>query len=461
MEKQWLFERCNEIQENPDGYLDLWSREHYKSTIITFAKSIQDILITEGECTIGIFSHTRPIAKKFLSQIKMELESNKDLITLFPDILYSNPSRDAPRWSLDSGLVVKRKGNSKEATVEAWGLVDGQPTGSHFNRLIYDDVVTLGSVTTTDMIAKTTEALAISYNLGDVNGHVRRFIGTRYHFNDTYRVVMARQTAKPRLYPATDDGTFDGNPVLWEKETLRVKIRDMGSFVAACQLMQNPRADSTQGFKREWLKWYDDSHDGRNLNVYILCDPANSKKKKSDYTAMFVVGLGADKNYIILDMYRDKLSLTERTSLLFHLHKKWNPKSVGYERYGKDADISHIETVQERENYRFDVIELGGHVSKLDRIRRLLPAFENNRIYLPRRMHKVLHDGKTIDIVETFLVEEYDAFPVPVHDDCLDCLSRILDDDLNAAWPKLRTTHRADSYNDSYGIRKDYSWMSM
>src|SRR5688572_16437972 len=72
----WAFARCREVQAAPNGFLDLWAREHYKSTIITFALTIQEIL-RNPETTIGIFSHTRPIAKAFLRQIMREFETNE------------------------------------------------------------------------------------------------------------------------------------------------------------------------------------------------------------------------------------------------------------------------------------------------------------------------------------------------------------------------------------------------
>lgn len=434
IEHEWLFNRCVEVNEQPNGYLDLWAREHYKSTVITYGKTIQDVL-ANPEITVGIFSHTRPIAKSFLRQIKREFEANETLKRWFPDVLWSNPSKEAPKWSEDDGIIVKRKTNPKEATVEAWGLVDGQPTGRHFGLMVYDDVVTRESVTTPEMIAKTTEALELSYNLGSEGGR-RRMIGTRYHFNDTYKTVMQRGSFVKREYAATDDGTVTGNPVLLSPERLAEKRRDMGPYTFACQLLQNPIADATQGFKREWVRIYK-NRDGAGMNKYILVDPAGAKKKGSDYTAIGVIGLAADRNYYLLDAVYDRLNLTERTNHLIRLHKKWRPLAVGYEKYGKDSDIEHIQHVQELSNYRFDITPLGGQLKKEDRIKRMIPMFEQNRFFLPENLFHRDYEGKLIDIVEKFLSEEYDPFPVGLHDDFFDMLSRICDEDVNVIWPMI------------------------
>ena len=156
-DRGWIYDRCREVELSPNGHVDLWARFHYKSTILTFAKTIQDIL-NHPDWTFGIFSHTRPIAKGFLRQIKREFECNDSLKWLFPDILYARPDQESLKWSEDDGVIVKRKSNPKESTVEAWGLVDGQPTSRHFDVMIYDDVVTLESVSTPEMINKTTKA---------------------------------------------------------------------------------------------------------------------------------------------------------------------------------------------------------------------------------------------------------------------------------------------------------------
>lgn len=447
-ENKFVFERCREVQALPNNHLDLWAREHFKSTIITYALTIQNIL-NDPEVTVGIFSHTRPIAKGFLRQVKREFEGNELLKELFPDILWENPRKEAPKWSEDDGLIVRRQGNPKEATIEAWGLVDGQPTSKHYKLMVYDDVVTRESVTTPEMIGKVTEAWELSRNLAS-DGGTSRYIGTRYHFNDTYRIMMQRGI-EPRIYPATEDGTVEGVPVMMSRDLLDQKRREMGPYTFGTQMLQNPKADETQGFKEDWLRFYHTINPWE-MNRFILVDPASEKKKQSDYTAAFVLGAGPDRNLYIIDVVRDRLNLTQRTELIFKLHRKWKPMAVGYEKYGMMADVENIRNEMERQNYRFSVTELGGPMPKTDRIRRLIPHYEQGRIYWPDKIWKTNYEGTLQDLTQIFIEEEFKPFPVPLHDDLLDAMARIYDlMPMGIPWPEeqLEDGWEDSPYNDA------------
>lgn len=454
----WLYARCREVEASPDGYLDLWAREHYKSTIITYAGVIQEIL-RNPEITIGIFSHTSPIAKSFLRQIKRELEANTALQQVFPDILYENPWKDAPNWSLDSGITVKRKSNSKESTVEAHGLVDGQPVSKHFALRVYDDVVVPSSVSTPEQVQKTTEAWELSDNLGTVGGRVWH-IGTRYSFADTYEEILKRGSCKARIYPATDDGLITGKPVLFPIEVWNQKVRDQGEATIACQMLQNPLAGSRRMFDIENLRVYEVRPE--TLMVYILCDPARSKKSDSDNTAFAVIGMDYSGNKYLLDGYRHKMDLMERWQALRHLWIKWSQASgvqgvkVGYEKFGAQADLDYIEERKGLENLSFEIEELAwpreGLGSKIDRVQRLGPDFRNGRFYIPyktdeKNLTKLQREAKdngwehriawrivrkgnegAYDLAEDFKMELH-YFPLAGKKDLVDAISRIYDMD--------------------------------
>lgn len=467
MEHPWLLERCKEVQANPDGYLDLWAREHYKSTIITFGLSIQDVLSSHGENphpkwkgiqpTFGIFSHTRGIAIGFLNQIKREFESNDFLRDAFPDIIWENPARDSSRWS-ESGLILKRRGNPKESTFEAYGLVEGQPTSKHFDVMIYDDVVTLESVRSPEMIRKTIEAWEMSINLGGGDCR-RRHIGTRYHFNDAYRDIMNRKAAIPRIYTATKDGTMEGEPSYKSREWIQERRILLGPFTFATQMLQNPLADSKESFKKEWLQFHSGDA-GSGCNRYLIVDPASEKKKTSDYTSAFVIGLGSDRRYRVLDMVRDRLSLVERGDMVFMLHRKWNPRGVGYEQYGMQADIEYFKERMKQENYYFEITKLGGQIPKNDRIKRLVPSLEEGRWLFPETLYRTDYQGKSWDLVDVYINEEFLTFPVSVHDDMLDCQSRIVDPELNAIWPRAKYNDEHNRYSGKGRVRKTSAWGS-
>lgn len=313
VDNDWWFERCREVQFAPDGYLDLWAREHGKSTIITVALTIQDIL-RDSEITVGLFSHTRPIAKSFLRVIKQEFEINELLKGCFPDVLYEDPQNQSPKWSEDTGIVVKRKGNPPEATLEAHGLVDGMPTGRHFQLRLYDDVVTLESVSTPEQMRKVIDALDMSNNLGKKGG-VRRMIGTRYKLGDAYEEYIKRGVIKARVYPATNNGRVDGKPVLFTEEEWEGKLQDMSPAIIASQMLQNPLAEDSVIFQPDWFRlWPADKELPTFDLVFLSLDGAFSIKTSADDSCLLALGVfkateGSPKHSVmLLDCFMEKIS---------------------------------------------------------------------------------------------------------------------------------------------------------
>lgn len=435
--RQFVLDRCREYEQNPYGYLDLWARFHYKSTIITFAYTLQE-LARNPELTVCIFSHTKTIARSFLRQIKTELETNKKLCGLFPEAFFDDPERESRLWSKDEGIIVKRKGNPKEASIEAWGVVDGQPTSKHFDRLKYDDLVTLESVNTPEQIEKCDYGYRMSLNLGNERT-LKSMAGTFYAANDPYTRLIGDGLVVPRIHRAMKVIGDFSTGVMMTAQRLQDIYRDLGRDVFSTQMMLDPSVQSGQMFTTDWLSFYNET-DWRQMNRYIFVDPAGSKGKKSDYTVIWVIGFCRDGCIYVLDGVRDRLSLAERTRRLFDFVQQYAPQNVFYERYGLQADVEHIKLEQERLAYRFRITEVGGSEPKKNRIQKLQSPFEERRLILPKTLYKTLSDGKRADLIRQFINEEFKQYPATAHDDMLDCMARCIDERCHFPKRKVPTT---------------------
>lgn len=423
-DNDWVFSRSREVQANPNGFLDLWAREHFKSTIITFGLTIQDIL-NDPELTFGFFSHTRPISKQFLRQIKWEFERNENLKAWFPDVLWQNPHKEAPKWSEDDGIIVRRTGNPKEATIEAWGLVDGQPTSKHFKRMVYDDVVTRESVTTAEMIKKVTEAWELSRNLASEGGQ-SRYAGTRYHFNDTYAEMLKRGIT-PRIYPATVDGTADGVPVLMSRERLAEKRLEMQDTFAA-QMLLSPRLDKDAYFKREWFKWYRLGKHPQNCRTYGGSDYAVTSAG-GDWTVHGVCAVSPDDDIYIIDWWRKQTDSDVWVDAFIDLGAKHKPLLWGEEagQINKSLGPFIDKRMRERRTY-FRRQQFPSVADKATRCRAFQARAAMGKVYLPE-------DAPWIDD----LMMEILRFPLSDHDDQIDVLGlfgRILDQMVGGRTPR-------------------------
>jgi hypothetical protein len=454
----WIYARCREVERDPSGYIDLWAREHCKSSIITFGGVIQRIL-QDPEITVGIFSHFNTISADFLRQIKVELETNQTLKAVFPDILWQNPAKEAQRWSVDGGITVKRKGNPKESTIEASGLIDGQPVSKHYRLRVYDDVVTDKSVYTPEQIAKTTDSYSLSQSLG-VEGGDEWMIGTRYSYADTYEWILKRGALKARVYTATHDGTRDGEPVLFSKEEWKKRLLKHTDSDIACQYMQNPLSGEQRMFDIAMIQTYEARPS--TLAVYVMCDPARSKKKDSDNTAIIVIGVDYANNKYLLDGIVSKLDLMERWEGFAQMYTRWKNApgvqiiKMGYESFGAQADLDYFREQMKLPNRpRFEIEELAwprdGEGSKVDRVQRLTPDLKAGKIFFPhdtnpKKLTKLQQTmmasgyeyrvsspirrrdehGQAYDVAET-LKMEFHYFPFGGKKDAIDAFSRIYD----------------------------------
>ncbi len=457
----WIYDRCREVESDRDKRLDLWARFHYKSSIITFLGTIQEVLCNPN-ITIGLLSFSARQAKPFLRQVMQELEVNEKLYSLYPDILWEKPRQQAPKWAENEGICVRRSANPKEQTVEAHGLVDGQPTGRHFDLIIYDDVVVQESVSTPEQISKTTTQWELSLNLGSTHNPRYQYAGTRYSYGDTYGTILQRAAVKPRIHTATHNGQMDGVPVFLTEERWEEIKKTTSTYTVACQQLLNPIAGSDVAFHDEW--WMEWEIRPYTMNAYLMVDPASSKKKESNRTAMAVVGVDANYNKYLLDGVCHRMSLSERWDLLKRLRTKWKRApgirevKIGYERYGAQSDIEHFKEMMRIDGSSFPIYELnwvggGGSQSKKDRIQRLEPDLKDGSFFWPyptdkNRLTSLQMDakerkqdfllsskimrkdesGKLYDLVKWVKDNEYNLFPT-THPDFLDALSRIYDMD--------------------------------
>lgn len=354
-------------------------------------------------------------------------------------------NQSVEEWALDNG-----------SEYMAGGLLSGM-TGNRASGVIVDDPVAGREDAESETIRrKTRDAYEDDLKTRLIPGGWTIIIQTRWHEDDLSGSILPEGwdgqsgfiegrdgqqwfvLCLPAICDRADDplGRKIGEP-LWPEwftgdhfDKFRGNARTWSAL-----FQQKPRPSEGAEFKNTWVRRY--LNPPRRLNKIILVDPASGKsKERGDYTSMWVIGLGADRNAYVVDGIRDRLNLTARVAALMDLHRKHMPLQVRYEQYGLQADIESVEAEQERQQYRFKITEVGGGTKKEDRIRRLIPWFEEGRIYLPHVLPYTDVTGAQHDLVDVFLKQEYGSFPVARHDDMFDALARLAEPDLKLPYPK-------------------------
>lgn len=177
--------------------------------------------------------------------------------------------------------------------------------------------------------------------------------------------------------------------------------------------------DKFQYYDKKFLQFDGSSwfYKDRKLNVFASADFGYTATKRSDYTAIAVIGVDFENNVYVLDIERMKTSkISEIYDLVFSLHAKWDFRRLGAEvTSGQKMIVQELKEMYLRPNgLMLSIVELKHNRqqgSKEERIAAILePRYDNMAMWHFK--------GGNCEILEEELILEH-----PAHDDCADALA--------------------------------------
>jgi len=399
----------------------LCHRVFYKTTIVTKVHSLQ-LLLNFPNIHIVLCHNKQENSSDNLVTVK-NFFLTTEIKRLFPEFI-----PDGKEWGNMSGFSAANRTDlgRTEENIEAIGI-ETEITGRHWDVAKKNDLVTEKSVWTEEQIKKTQDWDA-RFNVGhftDPERKLQDYEGTRYHFADLYSVKLNNPKIKVMTYPLLLDSNPENltieniqNPKRFSVEGIKDLMSDMWTFM--CQHLLKPEDPARMQFKREMIQY----GEAKDANFYLFVDPASSRKKRSDYTSMLVVGVDSENKKYIADGIRDKLDTKQRIDEALNLAIKWSIKGCGWEAISfQTTDVYYLEEERRKRKLFFTIEEIKSHqVAKEDRIRSLIPEYANHEWFWPSKgkvVKRSSFDGKMYDLTEK-LEYEFLQFPLCEHDDLMD-----------------------------------------
>jgi len=444
----------NEAVDSPDELarqrIYLCYRAFFKSTIVTKVHSLQ-LLLNFPNIRICLLHNKQDNSSDNLMTIKNYFRST-EVGRLFPECV-----PQGKEWGNLSGFSLANKTDiaRSEENIEAIG-VGTEITGKHWDIAKKDDMVTEDSINTEEQIKKTSD-YDDRFNVGhfaDSKYKIQDYSGTRYSFADLYHKKINEPGMKVIKIPLTTNGV-PTHPERFDLLDIQKIKESIQPWVYNCQMELNPNDPSRMQFNQGMIQYWDKL--ALELNYYMLCDPASAKKKHSDYTAILIIGIvknqKGDTLKFIVDGIRDRLNPKQRVDMAIELAKKWKIKGCGWEAIGfQETDCVYLEEKRRQERLFFDLVEIKSHQSaKEDRVRSLMPQYDNHEWFWPAKGRIVNHgffDGKNYDLTENM---EYEIlkFPFGEHDDLIDAMTFI--ERIDTIKKKLPSTELIENKKLTYG----------
>lgn len=360
MEEYTLYGRSSSLAANK---LIMLPRGHLKSHMVATWASW--MIVRHPEITIFYVSATANLAETQLYAIQNILES-PTFNRFFPE--YIHPQRGLREaWSSTEIMIdhpERKRQAIRDATIVTAGLTTNT-TGWHADVIIADDLVVPENAYTEDGRESVVKKASQFTSIRNAGGFTMA-CGTRYHPTDIYYTW-----ANQRYEDFDDDGVKIGEEPVWEIKEYAVEVDDVYIWPRAiredgkafgfdrrvlariraeyedrvqfhAQYYNNPNEAGSNKISRDCFQYYNPRalkreggnwfYNSKRLNIFAAVDFAYTTGKRSDYTAIVVIGVDSDNNIYVLDIDRFKV---DRTLQIFEhvvqLHSRWGFKKLSAE----------------------------------------------------------------------------------------------------------------------------------
>lgn len=415
-----------------DLSLFMLPRATYKSTILTQAGSLW-LVIQNPDIRIGIGSWKEGVAQDFMRGVRTQMEENKVLRKMWPEIFYDNPRSESPKWS-EEALQVFRFSREKEATFEAFGI-ETSPTGQHYDIIFCDDIVNEKNVNSLKVMRKVKSNVRLLHSIV-MRGYPIIFIGTRYHFSDAYGEMekddgLGRGMFVFKRDCFEDDGCSPRFPKALPLEELDKLREAQGEYIFNCQYRLSPVNPEDIQFNIDNIQTYKKMPEG--LSHYIGFDPTGGTSKEGDPATIIVMGQDKFGNIFWVDGYRMRISVTDQIERFISMGMQYKPNAARVEAIGPFAAAIE-KPLKERmmakgASFPYEIIKgysrsiTGGEKNEKPRLPiTICPKIDAKKLHFPDVIRSRDERGRPVDLVQICL-EEMRRYPFGDHDDLLDAMT--------------------------------------
>ena len=457
----------------------LFPRDHGKSRLIAYRVAWE--LTKNPTLRILYISATANLAEKQLGFIKGILTSDTYQM-YWPEHVNADEGKRT-RWTNSEIMLdhpARKKENVRDPSVFTGGLTTSL-TGMHCDIAVLDDVVVYENAYTGEGRNKVKSQYSL---LSSIEGAEAKewVVGTRYHpadlYNDLLQMVEdqyddnGEKVGEDNIYeifekPVEDRGDGTGE-FLWPRcqrkdgkwfgfdmkvlAKKRGQYLDKGQFRA--QYYNDPSDPDNVPVGSEKFQYYEQKHireengylyyKNNRLNVFAAVDFAFSLGKRSDYTAIVVVGIDAENNIYVLDIDRFRTDrISEYFEHILHLSNKWSFRKLRAETtVAQMAIVKQLKELIKEHGLAISIDEFRPNKNqgnKQERIASILePRYDNMGVWHYR--------GGNTQILEEELSSRN-----PAHDDVIDALASVVDMAVKPARSVRRQKDNVVQFNSRFG----------